>query len=82
MSQDSFAEVARQLRYEDVSALYAAVGEGHVSTQSVIEKVTALRGHERHQHEGPSIVPHVGRQRQSRTERLAASWSAAHPTSW
>jgi len=42
MSQDSFAEVAQQLRYEDVSALYAAVGEGHVSTQSVLEKVTAL----------------------------------------
>jgi GTP pyrophosphokinase len=42
MNQDSFADVARQLRYEDVSALYAAVGEGHVSTQSVIEKVTAL----------------------------------------
>ena len=42
MSQDSFAEVAHQLHYEDVSALYAAVGEGHVSTQSVLEKVTAL----------------------------------------
>ncbi len=42
MSQDSFADVAHQLRYEDVSALYAAVGEGHVSTQSVLEKVTAL----------------------------------------
>jgi guanosine-3',5'-bis(diphosphate) 3'-pyrophosphohydrolase len=42
MSQDSFAEVAAQLRYDDVSSLYAAVGEGHVSTQSVIEKVVAL----------------------------------------
>ncbi|MEV7630813.1 bifunctional (p)ppGpp synthetase/guanosine-3',5'-bis(diphosphate) 3'-pyrophosphohydrolase [Microbacterium sp. NPDC089318] len=42
MNQESFAEVARQLRYEDVSGLYAAVGEGHVSTQSVLEKVTAL----------------------------------------
>jgi GTP pyrophosphokinase len=41
MSQDAFAEVASQLRYEDVTALYAAVGEGHVSTQSVIEKVLA-----------------------------------------
>ena len=39
MSPDSFNDVAAQLRYEDVSALYAAVGEGHVSTQSVIEKV-------------------------------------------
>ena len=41
MNQDSFSEVAAQMRYEDVSALYAAVGEGHVSTQSVIEKVVA-----------------------------------------
>ncbi|MGV8883639.1 MAG: RelA/SpoT family protein [Rhodoglobus sp.] len=42
MSQDSFAEVASQMRYDDVTALYAAVGEGHISTQSVIEKVLAL----------------------------------------
>jgi guanosine-3',5'-bis(diphosphate) 3'-pyrophosphohydrolase len=41
MSQDSFNDVAMQMRYEDVSALYAAVGEGHVSTQSVLEKVLA-----------------------------------------
>lgn len=41
MSQDSFAEVASSMRYDDVSSLYAAVGEGHVSTQSVIEKVVA-----------------------------------------
>jgi guanosine-3',5'-bis(diphosphate) 3'-pyrophosphohydrolase len=39
MNQDSFNEVAAQMRYEDISSLYAAVGEGHVSTQSVIEKV-------------------------------------------
>ncbi|MGG7463438.1 RelA/SpoT family protein [Plantibacter sp. YIM 135347] len=42
MNQDSFAEVAAQLRYEDVTAMYAAVGEGHVSTQSVLEKVVAF----------------------------------------
>ena len=41
MNQDSFAEVAAVMRYEDVSALYAAVGEGHVSTQAVLEKVVA-----------------------------------------
>ena len=41
MNQDSFAEVASHMRYDDVTALYAAVGEGHVSTQSVIEKVLA-----------------------------------------
>ena len=42
MSQDSFAEVAAQLNYVDVAALYAAVGEGHVSTQSVLEKVVSF----------------------------------------
>lgn len=41
MSQDSFAEVAAGMKYEDVSALYAAVGEGHASTQSVLEKVVS-----------------------------------------
>ena len=39
MNQDSFTEVASQLSYNNVEALYAAIGEGHVSTQSVIEKV-------------------------------------------
>ncbi|WP_210505704.1 bifunctional (p)ppGpp synthetase/guanosine-3',5'-bis(diphosphate) 3'-pyrophosphohydrolase [Naasia sp. SYSU D00057] len=41
MNQDVLVEVASQMRYDDVSALYAALGEGHVSTQSVIEKVLA-----------------------------------------
>jgi GTP diphosphokinase / guanosine-3',5'-bis(diphosphate) 3'-diphosphatase len=41
MTQDSLGEVASNLRYDDVSMLYAAVGEGHVSTQSVIEKILA-----------------------------------------
>ncbi|GAA5027337.1 RelA/SpoT family protein [Microbacterium fluvii] len=66
MSQDSFAEVAHQLRYEDVSALYAAVGEGHVSTQSVIEKVTALVRAEEDTSTGVIDLPHVGRSRQPR----------------
>ncbi len=34
--------LAANMRYEDASALYAAVGEGHISTQSVIEKLVAL----------------------------------------
>jgi GTP pyrophosphokinase len=41
MSQNVVNEVAAQMRYDGVEALYAAVGEGHVSTQSVIEKVLA-----------------------------------------
>jgi len=41
MSQDVISEVASAMRYADVDALYAALGEGHISTQSVIEKVLA-----------------------------------------
>lgn len=66
MSQDSFAEVAQQLRYEDVSGLYAAVGEGHVSTQSVIEKVSALVSANDDTSTGPIDLPHVGRSRAPR----------------
>lgn len=40
--KDSLGEAAHMLHYDDVSALYAAVGEGHVSTQSVLEKVGSL----------------------------------------
>ncbi|QIM18538.1 bifunctional (p)ppGpp synthetase/guanosine-3',5'-bis(diphosphate) 3'-pyrophosphohydrolase [Leucobacter coleopterorum] len=42
MNSAALQQVALQLRYADVTALYAAVGEGHVSAQSVIEKVSAL----------------------------------------
>src|SRR5262245_57191050 len=41
MSQDVVTAVAAPMRYDSVEALYAAVGEGHVSNQSVIEKVLA-----------------------------------------
>ncbi|WP_344752548.1 bifunctional (p)ppGpp synthetase/guanosine-3',5'-bis(diphosphate) 3'-pyrophosphohydrolase [Gryllotalpicola koreensis] len=41
MSADSLSDVAQTLHLEGVEALYAAVGEGHVSTQSVLEKLVA-----------------------------------------
>ena len=40
--KDSLGDAAHQLHYDDVSALYAAVGEGHVSAQAVLEKVQSL----------------------------------------
>jgi GTP pyrophosphokinase len=42
MNQESVASVAAALKFQDVEDLYAAVGEGHVSTQSVIEKVVGV----------------------------------------
>ncbi|MFM5903943.1 MAG: RelA/SpoT family protein [Microbacteriaceae bacterium] len=41
MNADSIVKLAVDLRYPDVDALYAAVGDGHVSPQSVIERLTA-----------------------------------------
>ena len=42
LSAQNLSEVAHILRYESVDGLYAAIGEGHVSTQSVLEKFMAL----------------------------------------
>jgi GTP pyrophosphokinase len=41
LGADSIVKLASELKYPDVDALYAAVGDGHVSPQSVIERLTA-----------------------------------------
>lgn len=46
MNTDVLNMLALDMRYEDVSALYAAIGAGHVSTQSVIEKLVSRLGDE------------------------------------
>ncbi|NLB46254.1 MAG: bifunctional (p)ppGpp synthetase/guanosine-3',5'-bis(diphosphate) 3'-pyrophosphohydrolase [Microbacteriaceae bacterium] len=42
MNSEAIQQVALQLRYVDVAGLLAGIGEGHVSAQSVIEKIAAL----------------------------------------
>lgn len=42
MNSEAIKEVAAQLRYVDVAGMFAGIGEGHVSAQSVIEKITAI----------------------------------------
>ncbi len=63
MTQDSIAEVAATMRYDDVSSLYAAVGEGHISTQSVIEKILAAVHTQTEVDEGEFEFPSQGRAR-------------------
>jgi guanosine-3',5'-bis(diphosphate) 3'-pyrophosphohydrolase len=41
---DTLITLARDLRYPDVSGLYAAVGEGRVSAQSIVEKLVKSVG--------------------------------------
>ncbi|HUS21244.1 MAG TPA: bifunctional (p)ppGpp synthetase/guanosine-3',5'-bis(diphosphate) 3'-pyrophosphohydrolase [Aeromicrobium sp.] len=44
MKHDTLDQVAKDLHLADVSALYAAVGEGNVGSQNVVERVIALAG--------------------------------------
>ncbi|MBX7434067.1 RelA/SpoT family protein [Mycobacterium sp. Y57] len=44
MNAESIAALARDLRYQDVSALYTAVGEGHVSARHVVQRLVAQIG--------------------------------------
>ncbi|XGP78012.1 bifunctional (p)ppGpp synthetase/guanosine-3',5'-bis(diphosphate) 3'-pyrophosphohydrolase [Actinokineospora auranticolor] len=44
VSADSVTALARELRYPEVSSLYAAIGEGHVSARHVVQRLVALLG--------------------------------------
>ncbi len=46
VSAESMVAVSRELRYPDVSALYAAVGEHHASSRHVVQRLIALLGGE------------------------------------
>ncbi len=46
LSAEMLTAVAGELRYPDISALYAAVGEGHVSAQSVVQRLVQSLGGE------------------------------------
>jgi GTP diphosphokinase / guanosine-3',5'-bis(diphosphate) 3'-diphosphatase len=47
LTGDSLVTLAHEMRYPDISALYAAIGEGHVGAQTVVQKlVQALGGEE------------------------------------
>ena len=61
----SLLELAHELKYPDISALYAAVGDGHVSAASVVEKLVSTLGVE-DSHPEPSIDTNVVGQSSSR----------------
>ncbi len=47
LAGDALVTLAKDLRYPDISALYAAVGEGHLSAQNVVQRlVQSLGGQE------------------------------------
>lgn len=44
MTAESMGALARELRYTDLSALYTAVGEGHISAHHVVQRLLATLG--------------------------------------
>ncbi|MEU5098610.1 bifunctional (p)ppGpp synthetase/guanosine-3',5'-bis(diphosphate) 3'-pyrophosphohydrolase [Streptomyces sp. NPDC020996] len=58
LTGDSLVTLAHEMRYSDISALYAAIGEGHVSAQNIVQKlVQALGGEEAATEEIDESVP-------------------------
>jgi guanosine-3',5'-bis(diphosphate) 3'-pyrophosphohydrolase len=69
LTHESLAAVADELRHFDVSALYAAVGEGHISAQTVVRRIIDLFGGEDGATEDLAEAIHVTSER----ERLKRS---------
>ncbi|MFE9451437.1 RelA/SpoT family protein [Streptomyces sp. NPDC006739] len=69
LTGDSLVTLAHEMRYPDISALYAAIGEGHVAAQNVVQKlVQALGGEEAATEEiDESVPPSRGRGRKRRS---------------
>jgi GTP pyrophosphokinase len=42
LAGDLIVQLSSEMHYADVSALYAAVGENHISAQSVVEKIVSM----------------------------------------
>ncbi|MEY4424999.1 MAG: hypothetical protein RJB56_626 [Actinomycetota bacterium] len=49
MSADELVKLAGELRFPDVEGLYAAIGDNHISAQSVVEKLTNAVSTEDHE---------------------------------
>ncbi|MGW7417868.1 RelA/SpoT family protein [Streptomyces sp. NPDC054863] len=46
LTGDSLVTLAHEMRYPDISSLYAAIGESHVTAQSVVQKLVQALGGE------------------------------------
>ena len=63
---DALLNVARDMHLADITALYAAIGEGHVSAQHVVQRIVDLarrprgrvRGHRRDRDPGRALAGH------------------------
>jgi GTP pyrophosphokinase len=57
MSSDALVRLAADLRFEDIDSMYAAVGEGHTSAQSVVEKLVIAISADDESEEATFVLP-------------------------
>jgi GTP pyrophosphokinase len=69
MSHESLVALASEMRYPDVLALYAAVGEGHLAAQTVARRLMQVIGGE----EGAEKFDQILRRRSGPAGRAATS---------
>jgi GTP diphosphokinase / guanosine-3',5'-bis(diphosphate) 3'-diphosphatase len=70
LTGDSLVTLAHEMRYPDISSLYAAIGEGHVAAQNVVQKlVQALGGEEAATEEIDESVPPARGRRKRRSSQ-------------
>jgi GTP diphosphokinase / guanosine-3',5'-bis(diphosphate) 3'-diphosphatase len=68
LTPESLTSLAHELRYPDISGLYAAIGESHVSAQSVVGRlVESLGGEEGATEDIAEVTTPGGTNRRSRT---------------
>ncbi len=75
MASEALQAVAAELKLTDITALFAAIGEGHTSAQSVVEKLASQLQDDSESHDEPFVLPtprSIGRQRANNSGVLVA----------
>lgn len=75
MASEALQAVAAELKLTDITALFAAVGEGHTSAQSVVEKLATQLQEDSESHDEPFVLPtprNTSRQRANNSGVLVA----------
>ncbi|GAA2260801.1 GTP pyrophosphokinase [Streptomyces amakusaensis] len=69
LTGDSLVTLAHEMRYPDISSLYAAIGEGHVAAQGVVQKLVQALGGEEAANEdiAEDALPSTGRGKKRRS---------------
>ena len=57
MASEALQAVAAELKLTDITALFASVGEGHISAQSVVEKLVSELTVASEAHDEPFVIP-------------------------